>query len=130
MMELSIVPFGEPGGGESYRECMRNHAASIGGQAYDGCGEFMPAGRRHGGGAQVRGLRLPPQLPPPRPQPPPPPPEADPLGPSVPARVPAGSAVPAGGGEPGGVGDAAEDGEEEEQDEVHGGAEGEDGGVR
>ncbi|KAJ6821082.1 ZF-HD homeobox protein [Iris pallida] len=44
MMELSIVPFGEPGGGESYRECMRNHAASIGGQAYDGCGEFMPGG--------------------------------------------------------------------------------------
>ncbi|XP_039114568.1 zinc-finger homeodomain protein 10-like [Dioscorea cayenensis subsp. rotundata] len=25
-----------------YRECMRNHAASIGGHAVDGCGEFMP----------------------------------------------------------------------------------------
>lgn len=27
-----------------YRECMRNHAASIGGHASDGCGEFMPCG--------------------------------------------------------------------------------------
>ncbi|XP_062098887.1 zinc-finger homeodomain protein 2-like [Humulus lupulus] len=27
-----------------YRECMRNHAASIGGHANDGCGEFMPGG--------------------------------------------------------------------------------------
>ncbi|PON85029.1 Octamer-binding transcription factor [Trema orientale] len=27
-----------------YRECMRNHAASIGGHANDGCGEFMPCG--------------------------------------------------------------------------------------
>ncbi|KAL5559346.1 hypothetical protein UlMin_035557 [Ulmus minor] len=26
----------------NYRECMRNHAASIGGHANDGCGEFMP----------------------------------------------------------------------------------------
>ena len=26
-----------------YRECMRNHAASIGGHANDGCGEFMPS---------------------------------------------------------------------------------------
>ncbi|KAF8411884.1 hypothetical protein HHK36_004442 [Tetracentron sinense] len=25
-----------------YRECLRNHAASIGGHANDGCGEFMP----------------------------------------------------------------------------------------
>ncbi|KAJ8772753.1 hypothetical protein K2173_027930 [Erythroxylum novogranatense] len=27
-----------------YRECLRNHAASIGGNVFDGCGEFMPAG--------------------------------------------------------------------------------------
>ncbi|KAI6688257.1 hypothetical protein NL676_025085 [Syzygium grande] len=26
-----------------YRECLRNHAASVGGSVYDGCGEFMPA---------------------------------------------------------------------------------------
>ncbi|KAK4751020.1 hypothetical protein SAY87_004502 [Trapa incisa] len=27
-----------------YRECRRNHAASVGGSVLDGCGEFMPAG--------------------------------------------------------------------------------------
>ncbi|XP_073007237.1 zinc-finger homeodomain protein 4-like [Typha latifolia] len=27
-----------------YRECLKNHAASIGGAATDGCGEFMPGG--------------------------------------------------------------------------------------
>uniref|UniRef100_A0A0D9XXS9 ZF-HD dimerization-type domain-containing protein n=1 Tax=Leersia perrieri TaxID=77586 RepID=A0A0D9XXS9_9ORYZ len=27
-----------------YRECLKNHAAAIGGSATDGCGEFMPAG--------------------------------------------------------------------------------------
>lgn len=27
-----------------YRECMKNHAASMGGNATDGCGEFMPSG--------------------------------------------------------------------------------------
>ncbi|XP_021896062.1 zinc-finger homeodomain protein 6-like [Carica papaya] len=27
-----------------FKECMRNHAASIGGHANDGCGEFMPRG--------------------------------------------------------------------------------------
>lgn len=60
-MDLSVVPYGETGrskgdlggerrvaelggGGAKYRECMRNHAAAIGGQAYDGCGEFMPGG--------------------------------------------------------------------------------------
>ncbi|KAL6596065.1 hypothetical protein ACP70R_047429 [Stipagrostis hirtigluma subsp. patula] len=34
-----------PGGGEAgvYRECLRNHAASMGGYAVDGCGEFMPS---------------------------------------------------------------------------------------
>lgn len=27
-----------------YRECLKNHAATIGGNATDGCGEFMPGG--------------------------------------------------------------------------------------
>lgn len=27
-----------------YRECLKNHAANIGGHALDGCGEFMPSG--------------------------------------------------------------------------------------
>uniref|UniRef100_A0A5B7C0U2 Putative zinc-finger homeodomain protein 6 n=1 Tax=Davidia involucrata TaxID=16924 RepID=A0A5B7C0U2_DAVIN len=27
-----------------YRECLRNHAASMGGHVVDGCGEFMPTG--------------------------------------------------------------------------------------
>ena len=27
-----------------YRECQKNHAASMGGNARDGCGEFMPSG--------------------------------------------------------------------------------------
>nr|ABA96146.2 ZF-HD protein dimerisation region containing protein, expressed [Oryza sativa Japonica Group] len=27
-----------------YRECLKNHAAAIGGSATDGCGEFMPGG--------------------------------------------------------------------------------------
>eukprot|EP00252_Welwitschia_mirabilis_P003535 TRINITY_DN1359_c0_g1_i1.p1 TRINITY_DN1359_c0_g1~~TRINITY_DN1359_c0_g1_i1.p1 ORF type:complete len:258 (+),score=14.31 TRINITY_DN1359_c0_g1_i1:97-870(+) len=27
-----------------YRECLKNHAASLGGHVTDGCGEFMPAG--------------------------------------------------------------------------------------
>ncbi|KAL4197220.1 hypothetical protein AMTRI_Chr04g250000 [Amborella trichopoda] len=27
-----------------YRECLKNHAVSMGGHAVDGCGEFMPAG--------------------------------------------------------------------------------------
>src|SRR5690606_5290504 len=27
-----------------YRECLKNHAASVGGNVYDGCGEFMPSG--------------------------------------------------------------------------------------
>lgn len=27
-----------------YRECLRNHAASTGGNVFDGCGEFMPSG--------------------------------------------------------------------------------------
>ncbi|KAG8051205.1 hypothetical protein GUJ93_ZPchr0009g1944 [Zizania palustris] len=32
------------GSGARYRECLKNHAAAIGGSATDGCGEFMPAG--------------------------------------------------------------------------------------
>ncbi|XP_074565616.1 zinc-finger homeodomain protein 2-like [Curcuma longa] len=31
-------------GAIKYRECLKNHAASIGGNATDGCGEFMPSG--------------------------------------------------------------------------------------
>lgn len=31
-----------------YRECQKNHAASIGGNATDGCGEFMPGGGARG----------------------------------------------------------------------------------
>ncbi|XP_021901507.1 zinc-finger homeodomain protein 5-like [Carica papaya] len=27
-----------------YRECLKNHAANVGGNVYDGCGEFMPSG--------------------------------------------------------------------------------------
>ncbi|KAK8931293.1 ZF-HD homeobox protein [Platanthera zijinensis] len=43
----------DPGGGSTtrkpssifrYRECLKNHAVSIGGHAVDGCGEFLPAG--------------------------------------------------------------------------------------
>ncbi|EEE69699.1 hypothetical protein OsJ_29355 [Oryza sativa Japonica Group] len=35
---------GGGGGGETvYRECLKNHAASLGGHALDGCGEFMPS---------------------------------------------------------------------------------------
>ncbi|XP_037441957.1 zinc-finger homeodomain protein 1-like [Triticum dicoccoides] len=33
-----------PGGGARYRECLKNHAVSIGGHAVDGCGEFIAAG--------------------------------------------------------------------------------------
>nr|ACF84413.1 unknown [Zea mays] len=29
--------------GVYYRECLKNHAASLGGHALDGCGEFMPS---------------------------------------------------------------------------------------
>ncbi|XP_010471631.1 PREDICTED: zinc-finger homeodomain protein 5-like [Camelina sativa] len=27
-----------------YRECLKNHAATVGGSVHDGCGEFMPSG--------------------------------------------------------------------------------------
>jgi ZF-HD class homeobox domain-containing protein len=43
------------GGGGSlllkYRECLKNHAAAIGGNATDGCGEFMPSGEEGSLGA-------------------------------------------------------------------------------
>jgi ZF-HD class homeobox domain-containing protein len=45
--QLAVVPVGTGGGGGAgvrYRECLKNHAAAIGGSATDGCGEFMPAG--------------------------------------------------------------------------------------
>lgn len=34
---------------EMYRECLRNHAASIGSYATDGCGEFIPDDSTSGG---------------------------------------------------------------------------------
>ncbi|KAL3643799.1 hypothetical protein CASFOL_014614 [Castilleja foliolosa] len=36
-----VVPFKKPA---KYKECLKNHAASMGGTATDGCGEFMPSG--------------------------------------------------------------------------------------
>ncbi|KAI4375508.1 hypothetical protein MLD38_013368 [Melastoma candidum] len=36
------VPYKKPP--VRYRECLKNHAASMGGNATDGCGEFMPIG--------------------------------------------------------------------------------------
>ncbi|GFZ10329.1 homeobox protein 31 [Actinidia rufa] len=30
--------------GKRFRECLKNHAASVGGNVLDGCGEFMPSG--------------------------------------------------------------------------------------
>ncbi|KAG1328226.1 zinc-finger homeodomain protein 4 [Cocos nucifera] len=42
---LSTTHSTKKGGGVvRYRECLKNHAASIGGNATDGCGEFMPSG--------------------------------------------------------------------------------------
>ncbi|KAJ1271063.1 hypothetical protein BS78_06G100300 [Paspalum vaginatum] len=46
MDHLSLVPYeagGGADGGGKYKECMRNHAAAMGGQAFDGCGEYMPS---------------------------------------------------------------------------------------
>ncbi|PQQ03901.1 zinc-finger homeodomain protein 5 isoform X1 [Prunus yedoensis var. nudiflora] len=38
-----------------YRECLKNHAANIGGNVFDGCGEFMPSGGGRGNdGVQPR----------------------------------------------------------------------------
>uniref|UniRef100_A0ACD5UQR0 Uncharacterized protein n=1 Tax=Avena sativa TaxID=4498 RepID=A0ACD5UQR0_AVESA len=46
MDHLSLVPYeggsgGAGAGGAKYKECLRNHAAAMGGQAFDGCGEYM-----------------------------------------------------------------------------------------
>lgn len=30
-----------------YKECLKNHAASVGGTVLDGCGEFMPSGKEN-----------------------------------------------------------------------------------
>lgn len=38
---LELKPLKKP---VKYRECLKNHAASLGGHANDGCGEFMPSG--------------------------------------------------------------------------------------
>ncbi|KAI3417164.1 ZF-HD dimerization-type domain-containing protein [Psidium guajava] len=32
-----------PAGSVTYKECLKNHAARLGGHAFDGCGEFMPS---------------------------------------------------------------------------------------
>ncbi|KAK2969005.1 hypothetical protein RJ640_007870 [Escallonia rubra] len=32
-----------PAAGGTYKQCLKNHAASLGGHALDGCGEFMPS---------------------------------------------------------------------------------------
>ncbi|KAK1265909.1 ZF-HD homeobox protein [Acorus gramineus] len=61
-MDLSLVPYNAPPPQEEpltpppppavrYRECMRNHAASIGGHAFDGCGEFIGGGN---GGSHLK----------------------------------------------------------------------------
>ncbi|XP_047306881.1 zinc-finger homeodomain protein 3-like [Impatiens glandulifera] len=39
----AVVPYKKPAV-IRYRECLKNHAASMGGNATDGCGEFMPSG--------------------------------------------------------------------------------------
>ncbi|KAJ1289670.1 hypothetical protein BS78_02G182500 [Paspalum vaginatum] len=40
----AVAPAAGLGLGEPlYRECLKNHAASLGGHAVDGCGEFMPS---------------------------------------------------------------------------------------
>ncbi|KAG8089401.1 hypothetical protein GUJ93_ZPchr0011g28588 [Zizania palustris] len=44
---VMVVAGAGVGGGSApvkYRECLKNHAAAIGGNATDGCGEFMPSG--------------------------------------------------------------------------------------
>lgn len=42
--EINKKVVGVEVGAVKYRECLKNHAASIGGNATDGCGEFMPSG--------------------------------------------------------------------------------------
>lgn len=42
--QTTEAPSNGSGGGVRYRECLKNHAASMGGHVVDGCGEFMPSG--------------------------------------------------------------------------------------
>lgn len=37
-----------------YKECLKNHAANMGGHVVDGCGEFMPAGGEDGSEASMK----------------------------------------------------------------------------
>lgn len=39
----AVAPAAAGGVEPMYRECLKNHAASLGGHAVDGCGEFMPS---------------------------------------------------------------------------------------
>ncbi|OMO75110.1 hypothetical protein COLO4_26297 [Corchorus olitorius] len=41
---ISVGSNAKPTSSVRYRECLKNHAANIGGNVYDGCGEFMPCG--------------------------------------------------------------------------------------
>lgn len=41
---ISVGSNAKPSSVIRFRECLKNHAASIGGNVYDGCGEFMPSG--------------------------------------------------------------------------------------
>ncbi|KAK9670683.1 hypothetical protein RND81_13G217800 [Saponaria officinalis] len=43
-MRLLSPSFKKQSSFSRYRECLKNHAVSLGGHAVDGCGEFMPAG--------------------------------------------------------------------------------------
>ncbi|XP_022844342.1 zinc-finger homeodomain protein 2-like [Olea europaea var. sylvestris] len=46
-ISMSPPPRGQESSGYTairYRECLKNHAAKMGGHAVDGCGEFMPSG--------------------------------------------------------------------------------------
>ncbi|KAJ6835610.1 ZF-HD protein dimerization region containing protein [Iris pallida] len=44
--KVTVPGSSSSGGGGRYRECLKNHAVGIGGDAIDGCGEFMPAGEK------------------------------------------------------------------------------------
>ncbi|KAF7829296.1 zinc-finger homeodomain protein 1-like [Senna tora] len=45
MGEMMVVQGGRNSNSKArYKECLKNHAVSIGGLAHDGCGEFLPAG--------------------------------------------------------------------------------------
>lgn len=42
-LQLPAATAAQPAVSFSYKECLKNHAASLGGHALDGCGEFMPS---------------------------------------------------------------------------------------